>query len=750
MPGQGMRLRHHDLPVAGLHLADLDPLEAVVLDAEGEDRDRGRRPTAAPAPARRGPAASTCRSSGRWPRLAATSSARSGSSSRDGRPEERWARTASAGEEQRRERRRRRVGRHERRGYQGSHSRAQPPGWRGWLALRRLVWRGDIAAAVPGPAGPGWAAPARAGAPGGGSGPSRAHSRRARGHGPGPRLRCNRAGHTGRPSPAVPRRATVDGTPPCAPPPEPPAASSSPSPGSCLHLRASPRGSPRAACATCRAASPRSRPREEEVRLTLELASAVRDQYAHQAHTIILGNDSHLHFYEEAERRVVALTAEVKARVQAADERAWVEEIERTTADLDRIFRQRIVPAVLQAAGGRHPGGARPGPAPGDAHPGADRPAGGPLRDRHRRGPGPGPRGGATRRSAGPSSSWPARRSWPRPSASPSSARWPPRWPGSREGAARLAAGDLDTRIEIDSPDEFGALAAQFNAMTRSLAEHQERLVQSEKLAGIGRLAAGVAHEINNPLAVILGYVKLLRRKAEGGLAEDLAIVEDEAGKAQQIVEGLLDLARAPAAAPEPVDLRALCDEAVARLQETGRLAGAGVTVTGVGQVAGQPHRLRQVVLNLVRNGAEAAGPGGGSRSRWRPEPAGARVEVRDSGTGLPRGGARQALRAVLHHQADRHRARPGRLAGHRPGPRRRDHRRRAGGRRRPLHRPPAGHAAGEGLAHGPAARPGGGRQGEHPQALRAHPRRRLPGHHRRRRRPGPSRCSAASPSTWW
>ena len=88
--------------------------------------------------------------------------------------------------------------------------------------------------------------------------------------------------------------------------------------------------------------------REEGVRLALTLASAVRDQYAHQAHTIILGNDTHLSFYTEAERRVVELTEAVKARVREPDERAWVAEIERATLELDRIFRQRIVPAVLR------------------------------------------------------------------------------------------------------------------------------------------------------------------------------------------------------------------------------------------------------------------------------------------------------------------------------------------------------------------------------------------------------------------
>ena len=68
---------------------------------------------------------------------------------------------------------------------------------------------------------------------------------------------------------------------------------------------------------------------EAGVRIALELASAVRDQYAHQAHTIILGNDSHLRFYAEASNRVRALTAEVRARTVDADEQVCVSDIER-------------------------------------------------------------------------------------------------------------------------------------------------------------------------------------------------------------------------------------------------------------------------------------------------------------------------------------------------------------------------------------------------------------------------------------
>jgi signal transduction histidine kinase len=204
------------------------------------------------------------------------------------------------------------------------------------------------------------------------------------------------------------------------------------------------------------------------------------------------------------------------------------------------------------------------------------------------------------------------------------------------EGAARLAAGDLDARIEIDSPDEFGALARQFNAMARSIKDQQEQLVQGEKLAGIGRLAAGVAHEINNPLAVILGYAHLLRRKAEGPLADDLGIIEDESLRAKEIVEGLLDLSRPLAAAPEPVDLKVLCDEVVGRLAASGQLGAAAVEVHGAAGVEGHPQKLRQVLLNLVKNGAEAAGPGGRVRVELsRGAAGGAKIAVSDSGPGL-------------------------------------------------------------------------------------------------------------------
>jgi signal transduction histidine kinase len=380
-----------------------------------------------------------------------------------------------------------------------------------------------------------------------------------------------------------------------------------------------------------------TRARAEGMRVALELASAVRDQYAHQAHTIIIGDASHLGFYAEAERRVLDLAREVRGHADRPDEQAWVDDIEKATAELDGIFRQRIVPAVLQ--GRRADVKAEHAQAQLVVTRIQDRTE--QLVSRFERSIGDLQahvnavehrtfRWGLVFLLGAPllavAVGWYVGRSVARPVAR------------LHAGAERIAQGDLDTRIEIDSPDEFGALARQFNAMAAALREHQERLVQSEKLAGIGRLAAGLAHEINNPLGVVLGYTRLLRKRAEGTLAEDLAVIEEETLRSLEIVEGLLDLARPPRLTVQAVDLRELSDEVVGRLGEARQLEGVAVDVHGRGRAAGDAQKLRQVLLNLVRNGAEATGAGG--RLEVAVSEADGRVEVSvaDDGPGLGAG----------------------------------------------------------------------------------------------------------------
>jgi signal transduction histidine kinase len=373
---------------------------------------------------------------------------------------------------------------------------------------------------------------------------------------------------------------------------------------------------------------------EEEVRVALQLASAVRDQYAHQAHTIIIGDESHLGFYSDAQRHVLDLTRQLRSGAPAPETRAAVDEIERASAELDAIFRQGIVPAVVrgdrafvqeeharaQLVVTRIQDLAEALVVRSEASIAAARADVGAVERRTKTWMvalllGAPLLAGAV--------SFFIVRSIARPVAR------------LHEGAARLAAGRLDTRIDVTSPDEFGALARQFNAMTRSLEEHQGRLVESEKLAGIGRLAAGVAHEINNPLAVILGYARLMQKRAQGTEKEELRIIEEEAVRARDIVEGLLDLSRPIPPGHERVDLRWVCDDVVERLRASGT-ARAAVTVEGAGSAPGVSAKVRQVLTNLVRNAAEAAGPGGRVSVRVSEEGAAARVEVEDSGPGIP------------------------------------------------------------------------------------------------------------------
>lgn len=373
----------------------------------------------------------------------------------------------------------------------------------------------------------------------------------------------------------------------------------------------------------------------EGVRTALTLASAVRDQYAHQAHTIILGNATHLAFHQKASDSVLALIRQLEQDLTDPEQQALIREIADSSHELNRIFLEQIVPAVLRQD---HATVSREHARVLDIVESIQHSADTIVA-----------KNGKMILSSRLHAGVVQHNSFQGVAASQlcallfavamavyigrSVAR-----PLSRleAGAARLGSGDLNTHIQIDSQDEFGHLAQQFNAMTAALKEHQEKLVQSEKLAAIGRLAAGIAHEINNPLGVILGYVRLMKRKADLEHREDLGVIEEEAVRCQVIVEGLLDLARPWRQSQSQVDLRDLAEEVVTRVQESQQLGGIRFEIQGQARIEGNEHALRQVLLNLVKNAAEAASPVGWVHIQLTATPSGpVEIAIADSGEGL-------------------------------------------------------------------------------------------------------------------
>lgn len=377
------------------------------------------------------------------------------------------------------------------------------------------------------------------------------------------------------------------------------------------------------------------RDKETGVRRALMLSAAVRDQYAHQAHTIILGDTSHLPLYEGAHRRLAALLDEVGTAELDAEERKQVDSIRAASGEIDRLFRERILPAVQR----------------GDKQT---------VLDEHARLLGLVTQvqessdalatryesamsnfeehaaviqhgaflttiifvAGAILLAVGVSAF--IGRAVTRPLAR------------LEAGAAQLALGDLDARIDLDGPDEFGRLARQINVMSASLKDQRERLIQTEKIAGIGRLAAGVAHEINNPIGVILGYARVLQRTAVNGQREDLKVIEDEALRCRDIVDGLLDLARPLKVGGDTVQLRPLAEEVTHRLTEAAPAPGPKFVFEGSASVEGNADRLRQLLSNLLKNATEAAGEGGTVTVAFFEDGDRASVRIRDSGSGLP------------------------------------------------------------------------------------------------------------------
>ena len=179
-------------------------------------------------------------------------------------------------------------------------------------------------------------------------------------------------------------------------------------------------------------------------------------------------------------------------------------------------------------------------------------------------------------------------------------------------GTRTLAEGELGSDIHVDGSGEFRELADSFNRMARTLQVNQKQLIEAEKMASVGRLAAGVAHEINNPLAVIIGHAKMLLADMPEGdpEREQVATIADEALQCKNIINSLLDLSRPSETAPgEVLNPHELITEVVGMVQALQLADGVRMDVSVIDRpiplTISRP-RLRQLALNIMRNAVEA------------------------------------------------------------------------------------------------------------------------------------------------
>jgi signal transduction histidine kinase len=216
------------------------------------------------------------------------------------------------------------------------------------------------------------------------------------------------------------------------------------------------------------------------------------------------------------------------------------------------------------------------------------------------------------------------------------------------QGAAGLLGRDLPA-VEVvgggslDQLDrQVQALVGRVEGVVQTLQEREREIRRAEQLAALGQLAAGMAHEIRNPMTSIKMLVQAAREGADGGLApDDLAVIESEVRRVERSMQTFLDYARPPKPSKVPTDLGSLAREALDLTR--GRAAKQQVAVRFPGPptrvlVDGDPDQLRQVLVNLVINGLDAM-PGGGELSvEVRAEGPEAMVRVADTGQGIAAG----------------------------------------------------------------------------------------------------------------
>ncbi len=201
--------------------------------------------------------------------------------------------------------------------------------------------------------------------------------------------------------------------------------------------------------------------------------------------------------------------------------------------------------------------------------------------------------------------------------------------------ADHVARGDFDVRVGSAGKGELGVLSRALDRMASELKQREVRLIHQERMAVLGQIAAGVAHELNNPIGIIRGYLKTMLDEAEDtALREELEILDEEARQCQRIAEDLLSYARAPTPAKRRIDVPTFIAGVTERFRD--RVGEREIALqVQPGVVCGDPDRLRQVVFNLLQNAVDCSAEGTQIHVRGRPSDGGYVVEVEDEGSGV-------------------------------------------------------------------------------------------------------------------
>jgi len=175
----------------------------------------------------------------------------------------------------------------------------------------------------------------------------------------------------------------------------------------------------------------------------------------------------------------------------------------------------------------------------------------------------------------------------------------------------QVSQGNLNYAIKDLGDNEIGKLGESFNNMTKKLSEARLQLFQSDKMASLGRLAAGVAHEINNPLTGVLTYSSFLlkRTKDNPELQEDLKVIVRETLRSREIVKSLLDFARQSVPKKSSADLNEIIDKSISVIEKQLSIKKIKIIKTpeiNLPKITVDANQMQQVFINLFVNASDA------------------------------------------------------------------------------------------------------------------------------------------------